>query len=356
MSFADFEKLLYAFKSNIPSIVNPILGKAWDINRIMGPVFKADLYNTMKNADGKYVPTQFTSESAALMDVMWKWAKDGVWENDSGQKSDSERTRLFLNGQSAVYMSYPEITNLISIMRGLKEAKPTAEFMMLAPFKDSDGNVNGFQKLSRSFNGMIIPSKNGNEANTVKFLDWVYSDSENYELCKYGIKGTHWVEGEDAVIGGKTYKTWQYPADKTDQFRKEPPYSGKYLLLDNINVSNRINGDYNFQEKVWYTLSTDVFPAFVSEAPEGIWMPEVSSGDLKIEANRVNGNFVEKIRGKCWAGLGSDSMTTLLNTYIAEMNSDASNYLNYINAQLHSSVDYFDQLFAQNTALGSTAL
>ena len=82
------------------------------------------------------------------------------------------------------------------------------------------------------------------------------------KLTLYGVKGVDWVDGEDFTYGGNTYKTWRYPDDKADEYLMKPPYTGKYMLLQNINVSNRIRGHYNTVEKKWFTSLYFDFPQY----------------------------------------------------------------------------------------------
>lgn len=345
MTFSEFNTFLYECKENTENIRYPLSGYPWDLNRVLGGVFSADLYSIQKDASGNYAPAQFAPETANLLNQMWTWAKDGVWESESASMTDAIRNSNFLAGYSAVYCSYPQIENLISIMRMFGNANTSGELMVIAPLATDEGEVNGYMSIPRAFTGVILPEReNADAAAVVKYINWLYEDVENYELAKYGIKGVHWKEGDDYVFNGKNYKTWVYPDGKEDAFNANPPYSGKYCILPNINVSNRIRGDYNTQEKSWYVLATQEFPAFTCETEPGVWMPEIPR-EYKSMYNSIDGNYVEHVRSVAWAGLGDVNVHNLLATYISDSRRDNGPYLEYIDNSIKTSLAYFDELF-----------
>lgn len=345
MTFSEFNTFLYACKNHIENIRYPLSGYPWDLNRVLGGVFSADLYSIQKDDNGNYAPAQFASETADLLNQMWTWAKEGVWESESASMTDSIRNANFFAGYSAVYCSYPQIDNLISIMRMFSNANTSGELMVIAPLETDEGDVNGYMAIPRAFSGLILPDRENSDAEmVVKYINWMYSDVENYELAKYGIKGEHWNDGDDYVFNGKTYKTWVYPDGKEDEFNANPPYSGKYCILPNINVCNKVRGDYNTQEKGWYVLATQEFPAFSCDTEPGVWMPEIPR-EYKTMYNSIDGNYVEHVRSVAWAGLGNDSVYTLLEKYISDSRRDNGPYLTYIDQSIKNSLAYFDNLF-----------
>ena len=344
MTITEFNSFLTACKQHITDIRYPISGKAWDLNRVLGPVFDCDAYTVQIGTDGKYAPAQFAQGTADFMQQIWEWAKNGIWEAESASMPDQTRLQNFMAGFSAVYCTYPQIENLISVARKVNANDPNAELMVIAPLAKDDGTVNGYLKMQRAFSGMILPLKSDDAALMIQYVDWLYSDPDNYELAKYGIKGEHWVDGEDYVSGGKTYKTWVYPDGKEDQFNENPPYSGLYAILPNINVSNLIRGDYNTTEKYWYVMATQEFPVWHSQTEEGIWLSETPRA-LRNQANNVDGDFVENIRGICWSGLGDTDITELLADYVVKERANAKDYLDFVDSDIRASIEYFNQLF-----------
>jgi hypothetical protein len=344
MSMSDFVNLVNAMDGNIKGIRYAISGTAWDMNRVIGPAYDVDAYNIQLDESGNYVPAQFTSGAGDFMDQLWNWAKNGVWEPDSANMTDSTRLTYFLSGYSGVYITYPEISNIINVARKLNAYNSNAEYMVIAPLADKDGNVNGFQKIQRSFNGVIIPLKSTDSVTLVKFIDWMYSDTDNYELCKYGVKGTDWVEGEDKIVNGVTYNTWSYPDSKVEEYNNNPPYSGKFCILQNINVSNRIRGDYSLNEMQWYEKAISDFPVYVSTSPEGVSLQEVPK-EYKTQSNYIDGDYVNNIRGITWAGKGTTAPSDLLASYISEHKTTCAGYLSWLDTNIKTSISYFDTKF-----------
>ena len=345
MTITEFNEYLYAVKQYIPNVHYPIVGAPWTLNWLLAGVFDADNYNIMLDANGNYVPAEMHENNAVFLNQLWQWAKDGIWENESANRMDSNRETDLLAGFTAVCCPYPQIENVISIHRKFLAANPSGELMVIAPIAKEDGTVNGYMKRLRAAGGVILPDKEGTDAEMlVKYIDWLYSSAENYELARYGIKGEHWIDGEDYQFGGDTYKTWVYPDGKEDEFNKNPPYSGEYLLLENINVSNRIRGDYNTLEKRWYVLATNEFESYSGNNIEGIWLPCIPR-DLKSSYNKMTGPYVESIRSVAWAGIGETSIIDLLAEHRTWANAVFPSLLEWYDSNIKNSIAYFDGLF-----------
>lgn len=359
LSLTEFENLLVAMKEIEPSITYSISGYPWDIERVISPALGVDGRNYAFDENGKLVPPQLGENFGDSLQLMYDWIDMGIYEPSANNLTETQMRSNFMTGKSAAFICYPEIENLIEVVRTAQtmNAVPNAEYMMLAPLASVDENgdtimengepkVNGFIKNPRSFCGSIIPKKSKHPEITLKFLDWLASDPENYELAKYGIKGEHWIEGEDKVIGGVTYKTWEYPPAKSEEYKLNPPYSGKWDLIENINVSNRIRADLNTQEARWYAAITYEFPTF-SSGIEGIWLPKA---DMKYSAvsSQIEQNYVTNVRGNAWTGepgAGGKNALALWNDYVASSRETAAEYLNYIDENYHKVLNAFNEKF-----------
>lgn len=109
------------------------------------------------------------------------------------------------------------------VAAGLKE-EVGVDCIMLAPLRaDDEETSKGNLRREYAFKGMMVPYKSENFELLLKYMNWLYSSTDNYELAYYGIKGVHWVEGEDVTIGGRTYKTWAYPPIGRKNFRAPIP-------------------------------------------------------------------------------------------------------------------------------------
>lgn len=376
MTFNEFYKLMYAIKQNVSGITYPIVGAPWDIGRVFGTAFGVDSFNNAYDKDGNYVPSQFQPDYDKYLMTMWHWAKDGIWEKDSAVNNDESRLTAFVAGNAACYIAYPEIRNLITVARKAEAANPGSEYMVIAPLatekeksfydylydekinpaqlsiESADREVIGNLSNPRAFYGLILPFMNKNPEQYIKFLDWMYSSTENYELAKYGVKGVHWDEGTDKVVDGVSYKTWKYPDSFTANQKAFPPYAGVWELLENINLSDRIRSDYNNLEVKWVIKVTNDFESYSSGA-ESIWSAEIPR-NLNQEAGYI-GEFIENVRGKAWAGIygGANKDKTpaqLLSEYIDRMYTTSSNYLKYLDDEHKTSLAYFDSIFQNDSA------
>ncbi len=361
MTVSEFERVMKAIKEDQNNDVTiPVNGKPWDLGRVVATAYGVDTQSTYGlDASGKLVPAQFTPNWDKYVDLMYRWARDGIWENESNNTTDDQRLTNLIAGKSAAYLAYPTAEQLINVSKRFYAANTgTEELMVIAPFatEDADGNaviengeqvVNGNQKSARAFYGLIVPYRSANYEILVQYIDWMYSSKENYELCQYGVKGVDWVEGDPFVYNGNTYETWAYPDDKVDEYLTEPPYTGKYVLLPNINVSNRICSHYNTVEKKWYTSLYFDFPKFSTTEVEGIWIPEASR-EYSAQATEIDGDYVDDIRSYAWVGRknGSKTPTELLKDYVAEKKNSCSSYLNYLNNEYVKAKNYFNSKYA----------
>lgn len=359
MTISEFETVMKAIKENNDDVNISVTGAPWDLQRVVATAYDV---NSMSgyglNDDGNLVPAQFTTGWDKYVDLMYRWSSTGIWEKESDTTSDDQRQSNFVAGKVAAYLAYPTAEQLIDLSRRVYAADSSAELMIIAPFasEDENGNclynedgtqvVNGNLKGYRSFYGGIVPYNSSNYEILIQYIDWMYSDVENYELCLYGVKGVDWIEGEDFVYGEKTYKTWRYPDDKADEYLSKPPYTGKYMLLENINVSNRISGHYNTIEKDWYTALYFEFPQYGNTDIEGIWQPQPSRQYATV-ASALDGDYVNNIRAYAWAGRlnGGKTPMELLTEHVRSYQSTAADYLAYVNDEYLSSRAYFAEKY-----------
>ena len=360
MTVSEFEKVMSAIKADANNEVSiPVTGAPWDLQRVVATAYGVNSMSGYSlDENGKLVPAQFSPNWDKYVDVMYRWAKDGVWEKESNNTSDDQRQANFIAGRAAAYLAYPTAEQLIELSRKAYAADPSMELMVIAPFatEDAQGNslynadgtqvVNGNLKTNRSFYAGIVPYNSGNYEILIQYINWIYASPENYELCLYGVKGEDWIDGDDFVYEGRSYKTWRYPDDKADAYLAKPPYTGKYMLLQNINVSNRISGHYNTTEKKWFTSLYFEFPQFGAPEIEGIWQPAATRKYATI-ASSIDGDYVDTIRSYAWAGKlsGNKTPTEKLHDYVTNYRSSAADYLEYVNSEYLAAKEYFAQKF-----------
>jgi len=77
--------------------------------------------------------------------------------------------------------------------------------------------------IVRNSNGVSATSPNPEAA--IQFLNWLYSEQENFDLVMYGIQDVHWKDG------GPNKMEWLKKDDKN-----APAYQLQYWMLGNINL------------------------------------------------------------------------------------------------------------------------
>lgn len=362
MTVSEFESVMRAIKADTSNDVStPVNGAPWDLMRVVATSFGVSAMSGYGlDANGKFVPAQFTPNWDKYVDLMYNWANEGIWEQESNNTTDDQRQTNLIAGTAAAYLAYPTAEQLIMLSKKFYAANTgSEELMVIAPFASEDNNgkclynpdgsqvVNGNLKTQRSFYGGIIPYRSKNSEILIQYIDWMYSSAENYELCLYGVKGTDWIEGDVFTYGGNSYKTWEYPSEKVDEYLLKPPYTGKYMLLENINVSNRICGHYSTNEKKWYTSLYFDFPQYGDDQIEGIWLPEPTREYGSIASN-IDGEYVDNIRSYAWVGRKNNGKTPLqiLNDYVAQYRANNANYFNYLDQEYRNTKAYFESKYA----------
>ncbi len=362
MTVSEFETVMREIKNDTNNdITIPVNGKPWDLGRVVATAYGVDCMTGYgKDENGKYVPSQFTPGWDKYVDLMYRWSNEGIWESESNNTTDDQRLTNLIADKSAAYLAYPTAEQLISVSKRFYAAHSgNEELMVIAPFasEDADGKallndsgeqiINGNLKTARGFYGMIIPYRAKNAEILIQYIDWMYSSVENYELCQYGVKGVDWLEGDPVVYNGKEYQTWVYPDDKKDEYLLKPPYTGKFTLLRNINISDRISGHYNTVEKKWYAACYFQFPTYGNTELEGIWLPETPRSHASAAAD-LDGDYVENIRSYAWVGRKNNGKTPtqLLTEYVAEKRASASGYLEYVDTQYRQAITYMNNKYA----------
>ena len=96
---------------------------------------------------------------------------------------------------------------------------------MIGPLvRDETSDKKGFMTNTEATFAACIVKSSKNAMKIIKFLNWVYKNPENYNLCRYGIEGKHWVNNGDG--------TYSYPEGK-DEYLVKSPYSGILTLVEN---------------------------------------------------------------------------------------------------------------------------
>lgn len=244
-----FEEMCVAMQEVDSNISYSIAGAQWDLEKVLtlGAYTESGryTYTTREKADGtmEVIPGYLTEEYADVLETEYRWVDKKIISPEANQILIDEAENNFIAGNNGVFVLDPTIQHLIQVARRTKVAIPEAEFTVLGalPLK-SGGTQKGFMANSEATHAAVILKSSKNAEAIIKFMNWVYSDVDNYRLCYHGIEGEHWINNGDG--------TYSYPAGK-ESYLTRRPYSGILALVENQNVSNLTYAGYTEEEKSW---------------------------------------------------------------------------------------------------------
>ena len=184
-----------------------------------------------------------TPEYEDVLALEYKWAKEGVTSPAEGDWLLDQGEQNFVSGKTGVFVLDPTIQHLITVARRTKAVNPNAEFTVLGALtKDKESTKKGFMRNPEATFGAVVMKQSKNVNEIMAFLNWVYESKENYNLCRFGIEGTHWVNNGDG--------TYSYP-ENSGYSVTAPAYSGILTLVENQRMSNLVYDGYSAEEKRW---------------------------------------------------------------------------------------------------------
>ena len=307
----DFNDMLVKMKAQIPECTTPLIGNSYDLEFTVlagvcgtaGYQYKSVIYNddgTVKEV----VPGWLSEGYGKMLDYAYYWQKNGLWESDNRVVSDEVRITNFSNGKSGVYCADPNIMNLISVARQVKTVDKDVEFAILSPLDavDESGkaieNSGAFVENSRTTDCLIINKKSQNAELLIKYLDWMYSSVDNYELCRYGVKGEHWIDAGEGF--------YKYPENLADRYFINPPYSGAFALLHNDEFAYRLYASYSEEELGWIE-KVENSRGMKNETDGMLFynMPQTINSNFRLAENNIYLNCATK----AWTGVADPALT-----------------------------------------------
>ena len=251
-NFVVFEEMAKAMKEKY-SLNYASTGAIFDLEKagVVGAFgLDAGYYtNTIYEYEGKnyIIPGGGQEGYAEILELENRWARAGVINPSADSVTIDKGESEFIAGTTGIFFQDPTVTHLIKVARKCKIANPTAEFTVLGALtKDAESTDKGFMRNSVATFAACVPESSKQAELIVKYLDWMYSDVENYLLCQYGIEGTHWTNNGDG-----TY-SFVEPYSITNV-----PYSGVLALVENQNVANLTLNEYSAEEKKWLETAAD---------------------------------------------------------------------------------------------------
>ena len=292
-----FEAMCLAMKEKY-GLNHVITGAPWDLEKVLtlGPYGDSGYftYTTRTGADGKevVVPGFATDEYRQVLKKEYDWAKNGITSNESEIILLEQGEKNFIAGKTGVFVLDPTVQHLIKVARRCKEINETAEFTVLGALTENETSTKkGFMKNTPATFAACILKTSQNAPQIVQFLNWVYASEENYNLCRYGIEGTHWINNGDG--------TYSYQKGK-EHYVTEPPYSGILTLVENQNISNLMYQGYSEVEKEWIATAADESNYINNDLINYMWptAPENIMNSYRQQKNTLYGRASEAWSGR----------------------------------------------------------
>ena len=150
----------------------------------------------------RFAATGDEYQSNILDDYLYANAADNRWLAPEDMLNESG-IYAFLQGESA---SFEGTLNSGSgqIQQQLRAALPQAEVAFWpydAAFEKQNRSPGSIPTTYAAWNYLCVPSYNNNTEQTMRFLDWLYSDWSRVDLFNYGVEGVDWQAiGENEYI------------------------------------------------------------------------------------------------------------------------------------------------------------
>ena len=321
-----FEEMCLKMKEKY-NLNHVITGAPWDLEKVLtlGPYGDSGYftYTTRTGADGKetVLPGFATEEYKDVLKREYEWAKQGITSNESEIILLEQGEKNFIAGKTGVFVLDPTVQHLIKVARRCKEINETAEFTVLGALTaNATSTKKGFMKNTPATFAACILKTSENAAQIIQFMNWVYASEENYNLCRYGIEGTHWINNGDG--------TYSYPEGKED-YVTNPPYSGILTLVENQSVSNLTYKGYSEEEKSWIATAADENNYIQNDLINYMWptAPDNIMKSFRQQKNTIYGRVSE-----AWSGRvnPSDNYTADISLYA---NGGGTAYHDYLSQQ-----------------------
>ena len=184
---------------------------------------------------------QINPAYAEVLEVESRWVQNGVLAKSPDAIKVTECEEQFIAQSTGIFLQNGTIEHLIEVARACKAQNPDAEFTVLSGLtKNETSTAKGNQRNAVGTFMASITANTPDYKELLTFLNWVYSNEENYNLCRYGQEGVHWIDNGDG--------TYSYPEGYTYHNK---PYSGILTLVENQAISNMQYKDFTDDEKSW---------------------------------------------------------------------------------------------------------
>jgi putative aldouronate transport system substrate-binding protein len=118
---------------------------------------------------------------------------------------------LFVAGKAAA--GEGPISTFSNLKQKLQSAVPGSDLeMFVYNSKVREMQPGAIGVTYKANNNLVIPVTSKNADRTMKFLDWLYSSSDNHDLFDLGIEGVHWnKDGDKGYKPTDSFKNYNFP-------------------------------------------------------------------------------------------------------------------------------------------------
>jgi len=205
-TYAEFEELLYAFKTNDMAGNNktiPLADVEWSFPSVLNFYKKAPYNYVLNDAETAYVWNYTTPEVTSGLDKAKKYAEDGIYWADQYSAKEGSALSKFKSGVVGAYFENVTISNYSTIRKEFKLNNPNVDIdegTALMKLKRADGKFvyeGAYNWWSTTMFSSYISDKEMNKL--LEILDWLYSE-EGTLFATYGFEGDDYTVNEDGSI------------------------------------------------------------------------------------------------------------------------------------------------------------
>ena len=318
-NYEAFERMCLAMKEryNLPYTIS---GAIYEIEKtgILGAYGVPAGYYTSSQSEYKGrnivdVGGLINKDYGKVLETESRWISNGILPSSPDDKKVDDCETDFIAEKTGVFLENPTVTHLIEVARLCKKENPEAEFTVLGALtKDEESTQKGFMRNSLATFGAVIAKNSPDYRKILSFVNWAYSSKENYELCRYGVKGIHYDLDEE----GRYY----YPEGFSYE---DKPYSGILTLVENQLISDRAYAGFSEEELSWIEKAGQAENYLINDKVDyNLILPDKTLLNRHFANRKEMYNYTQSI----WAGtrpFATADYETIVDNYL-ESTSDYS--------------------------------
>lgn len=293
--YVDFENMALAMKQKY-GLEYAVSGAIYEVEKtgLLGAYGLDAGYYTMTTLDdgnGNKITDYGGLINPAYADVLKvesRWIQNGVLATSPDTIKVDVCEEKFISEATGIFLQNGTIEHLIEVARACKAQNSEAEFAVLCGLtKDETSTAKGNMRNSVGTFMASITANSPDHVELLDFLNWVYSDADIYNACRYGEEGKHWIDNGDG--------TYSYPEGYSYY---EKPYSGILTLVENQVISN-LQYSFTNEEKGWIEKVRKSENYIVNDTVDYLlFETEKSKRDLHFKERKAMSTFTQNVWDK----------------------------------------------------------